>query len=503
MGLCSSRRRKDFRFELSWEPLGRLAQPPLLTNGVRFVRNHDTVKNHGFGICWSDDTTKARDILGLAWAFTLSLSGGTCLVWKDDAELVPVHYGVRFRNIMEGTHSAHYILWSHQLGVPPVVAVLRGNAGFALINFSDDWIGKSYVRLQAGDDQPQLEGEYEELQFGFTVRIDASQHVVEWGDSGGTGIDIGKRTVLFFVKKGLHRFERGSSASTVYHAFHEPFATISRHLAELSSAGFDAVQLSPAQASQRGNAWWTRYQPKSYRKIEGLGSIDDLDELCWHARSHGLLVIADVVFNHAQVVGSCAEWREAQHHWGRRERMLQRLDRACENLNRDHYEEWNEMNGPDWDNHNRTRYWGCGEWSTFKPCDDVFREHEFHLNTLLSCGVTGFRFDAVKHMEPHTVQHYMDFLRANADNPFTYMEILASHENIQQEYCHLAPSTDFGYAYFLNGVFADLQRSQAIRLRSGLPGKIILLALACVIYMSINVPKLNDLYDDAKAKLII
>lgn len=501
MGHFSSRRSTAFDPEL-WKSLGRLVQPPLLAGGVRFVRNHDSVMNGNMGIHWCEDEPRDRDILGLAWAFTLALSGGICLVWKDDAELVPVQHGVKFRSIMESTYSPHYILWNHQLGLPPIVAVLRGNAGFALFNLSDTWMRKADICLKSDTEQPQLEGEYQELQFGFSVLIDSTQCLVKWGSAGRRGIEIGERTALFFVKKELLS-HRGSNVSTVYHAFHEPFTKICQRFYQLSSIGFDAVQLSPAQASHPGGGWWHRYQPRSYRRIEGLGSIDDLKRLCWEARNHGLFVIADVVFNHAQVVGSCSEWRAAQHSQAKDQQMLERLDWACENLKREHYEEWNEMNGSHWDNQNRTRYWGCGEWSTFRPCDAVFREHEFHLLALLSCGVCGFRFDAAKHMEPDTVQHYMDFLHANSNDHFAYMEVLTQDASMQHAYSHLGASTDFAYTYFLHGVFANLPGCGR---RTMVSGKFLVLALAFIVYMCMPVFDLHNFnvaYQKAKAKVCI
>lgn len=65
--------------------------------------------------------------------------------------------------------------------------------------------------------------------------------------------------------------------------------------------GYDAVQISPVQKSI-GNEWWARYQPVSHEHIEGLGSENDLRELCRKAQEIDIIIVADVVFNHVSTI---------------------------------------------------------------------------------------------------------------------------------------------------------------------------------------------------------
>jgi len=281
------------------------------------------------------------------------------------------------------------------------------------------------------------------------------------------------RTALFFIAKDLRSKAEASTSSasngakvsnprTIYHAFQERFAGLhsgeeTPPLCELKEAGYDAVQLSPAHSCVEGDEWWRRYQPKSYRAIHGLGSEADLRTLCAAARKNDVLVVADLVFNHAQVVASCDEWRAAERNATKHEKLLSRLDGACENLTREHYEEWHEMSGIHWDNANRTTWWGQGEWSTFRPCKEVFQEHYHHLQALIACGVQGFRFDAAKHMEPDTLRKYFDFLKMKATTGFfAYMEVLSGDPDMQKAYTHLGPTTDFVFSYYLHSVFSAL-----------------------------------------------
>lgn len=119
--------------------------------------------------------------------------------------------------------------------------------------------------------------------------------------------------------------------------------------------GFDAVQISPAQKSKsglsvlrnrsfssvfllskstfgrflgrfnKGHEWWTRYQPLDYCELSGLGSFEELKELCRAASELQVTVIGDVVFNHMLVVAPCAEWRSAQADGQRLRELQERL----------------------------------------------------------------------------------------------------------------------------------------------------------------------------------
>jgi hypothetical protein len=112
---------------------------------------------------------------------------------------------------------------------------------------------------------------------------------------------------------------------TIFHAFNWRLGTIVHRLQHLQEHGYDAVQISPVQKSI-GDEWYARYQPVSYEHIEGLGSKEDLMSLCAQARRKGMIVIADLVFNHMAVIASRNEWLHAQHDQGKRVRLPARLE---------------------------------------------------------------------------------------------------------------------------------------------------------------------------------
>ncbi|CAJ1414023.1 unnamed protein product [Effrenium voratum] len=235
----------------------------------------------------------------------------------------------------------------------------------------------------------------------------------------------------------------------IFHAFNWKFCDVQKKAAMVAALGFDAVQLSPAQRSIEGDQWWTRYQPVKYEEIHGLGSEQDLRNCCKACEKAGLLVFGDLVFNHMQVVASCEEWRKAQQDDGVMEILQRRLSQKLgPTFDRDDFQwPWYPLEGDDWDSDKRMEGWGCGEWSELKGgAPKVVAVHNAHMAKLKSCGISGFRFDAAKHMRPQHIADYVD----KAD-VYAYGEVLSIDPTMQQEYTegvHLTtgeqfPTTDF------------------------------------------------------------
>jgi len=257
---------------------------------------------------------------------------------------------------------------------------------------------------------------------------------------------------VLWESEGSADFLEGPSA--VFHAFHWPFREVQKWSEKIAEGGFDAVQLSPAQRSIPGNEWWTRYQPVRYEDIHGLGSEDDLRAACEACKKVGMQVMGDLVFNHMKVVAGCDEWRRAQHDHGHLEHLKRRLS---ENLgptfNRNDFQwPWFPLEGEEWDGPNRMEGWGCGEWSELKGgSEKVVAVHAAHVEKLKSCGVSGFRFDAAKHMRPEHIKTYVS--RAGT---YAFGEVLSVDPSMQKEYtagCATNgspfPTTDFLLACWL------------------------------------------------------
>jgi len=236
--------------------------------------------------------------------------------------------------------------------------------------------------------------------------------------------------------------------TTVYHAFNQRFHEVKGKLDSLASV-YDGVQISPAQKSIGGHQWWGRYQPVDHCVIDGLGSKEELADLCRHAKDKGIRIIADVVFNHMSVIAHRGDWQRAQRDQRFNEELLHRLDTHFPGLTRDDFHPWKDMMGDDWDNENRFEGWGAGEWSDLKPTEKVLLRHQKHIDMLLEAGVTGFRFDAAKHIRPRTLRAYVDYIRQICKDAYIYLEVLSPDPEQHAPFLGWADTTDFQFCFDL------------------------------------------------------
>lgn len=160
----------------------------------------------------------------------------------------------------------------------------------------------------------------------------------------------------------------------------------------LGPAGYTAAQVSPPNEHITGPAWWTRYQPVSYKIESRSGTREEFAEMVRRCAAAGVGIYADAITNHMAgfpkgvgVAGS--EYSEYSypvpysyddfHHCGHNDE-----DRIT------NYQDLAEI---------QTCQLGTlDDLDTGKP--DVQQKLAAYLNDLLSLGVAGFRMDAVKHI---------------------------------------------------------------------------------------------------------
>jgi len=183
----------------------------------------------------------------------------------------------------------------------------------------------------------------------------------------------------------------------------------------LGPAGYTAVQISPPQEHIQGPAWWTRYQPVSY-KIESRGGtraeFEDMVQRCANA---GVDIYADAITNHMAgfdsgtgIAGSAFSEFDYPvpygyddfHHCGRNEdgRIV------------DYQDLWEVQH---------CQLGTLDDLDTGKP--SVQEKIATYLNDLLSLGVAGLRMDAVKHV-PHDEVHAV--LQLVDGDPLVYQEVI-------------------------------------------------------------------------------
>jgi len=183
----------------------------------------------------------------------------------------------------------------------------------------------------------------------------------------------------------------------------------------LGPAGYAAVQISPPNEHVTGPAWWTRYQPVSYKIESRGGTRAEFVDMVGRCKDAGVDIYADAITNHmagfdkgSGVAGSnYSEFSypvpydfDDFHHCGRYDD-----DRI-----RDYQDLWEIQN---------CQLGKLDDLDTGKP--SVQGKIAAYLNDLLGLGVAGFRMDAVKHMahdEVHAILQLVD------GNPFVFQEVI-------------------------------------------------------------------------------
>ena len=212
----------------------------------------------------------------------------------------------------------------------------------------------------------------------------------------------------------------------ILHAWNWKLNDIKSRLASIKAAGYGAVQISPMQPKVDKNSysnentwsqWWKLYQPLAFKIAENdesfLGTKSDLTALCAEAKKQNIKIVVDVVSNH--LAGSDNNYNSQVytkyplHSYGATN------DNSVQAVVQGH------IGLPDLDT------------STTQVQQDVLSM----LKSYIDCGVSGFRFDAAKHIEtpddgayaseywPTVLNGTTTYAKSKGlDEPYYYGEIL-------------------------------------------------------------------------------
>jgi len=215
----------------------------------------------------------------------------------------------------------------------------------------------------------------------------------------------------------------------------------------LGPAGYTAVQISPPNEHIQGPAWWTRYQPVSYKIESRNGTRAQFTDMVARCNAAGVDIYVDAVINHMAgfpkgvgVAGSqYSEYNypavpydaDDFHHCGRNDdgRIV------------DYQDLWEIQT---------CQLGTLDDIDTGKP--EVQAKIAAYLNDLLNLGVKGFRLDAVKHIdhdELHAILQQVD------GDPFIYQEVIdRGGEPISaMNYVRDGKVTEFKYAGMIVDAF--------------------------------------------------
>lgn len=186
---------------------------------------------------------------------------------------------------------------------------------------------------------------------------------------------------------------------TILQAWDWSISTIMTNLDDIEAAGYGAIQVSPLQARDYvyGNAWteewWKLYQPHGFSvntsSSHALGTKAELADLCAAAKAKGIKIVMDVVLNHLS--GSYG-YLNFDGPVGTYESEIY-----------NHPDTYRHNYGKiDWGNLNQEMLLKGAQGDYPDLCTEnphVMGRALSLLKEYLDCGVTGFRFDAAKHIE--------------------------------------------------------------------------------------------------------
>ena len=195
-----------------------------------------------------------------------------------------------------------------------------------------------------------------------------------------------------------------AKADVIYQAFDEPFQQVINKLPKLTEQGYTHIQVSPPQKSNDSKKWWGRYQPIDFTVLESpLGNEKDLKELIDAAHEQGEKIIIDVVINHMANQPPYSDNLQYP-----RFSPQDFHPKTCINNYEDRYQV--------------THGWlGCNLPDLNTESEYVREQGKQYLQKLLALGADGFRFDAIKHIEP---EYFEDVLQVVPSDKYLYGELI-------------------------------------------------------------------------------
>ena len=198
------------------------------------------------------------------------------------------------------------------------------------------------------------------------------------------------------------------SRKIIFQSLNWKIKDVNNHLEEIKEVGFNTIQLSPLQGIKENNYdFWVYYQPINYKIGNNLGDKNDLIELCKKANNLGIKIIVDVVFHHV------ANYRNND--------INSLVDKEILSI-KDLWYQTSFYNIQNYDNDYECTHYSLGGLPALNLSSKELRKLQFnYLKELVECGVSGFRFDAMKHLasENNYFQEMKDFIGQNIiDNSY-------------------------------------------------------------------------------------
>jgi len=241
------------------------------------------------------------------------------------------------------------------------------------------------------------------------------------------------------------------------HLFEWPWSDIATECEQfLGPKGFTGVQISPPNEHISGDAWWTRYQPVTYKLISRSGSEEQFVDMVNRCKKVGVGIYADAVINH--IAASSGTSIAGSHYGGRSTPIYSQNDMhhndgdTSQNCQISNYaDKWNVQ---------YCDLVGLPDLCT--SCDYVQKTVSDYLNHMGSIGIAGFRIDAAKHQDAGELSQLLNRVNGNL---WKFGEVISgANEAVQPKmYTSFIDVTEFNYFRKLAANFLDEGKLQYLK----------------------------------------
>ena len=221
--------------------------------------------------------------------------------------------------------------------------------------------------------------------------------------------------------EGEYNLAKNIQDGVILHAWTWSYNTIKDNLKNIAEAGFSTVQTSPVQQPKSYNAssgvtntWWKLYQPVSFTVGDAwLGSKEELTSLCAEAKNYGIKIICDIVVNH---MANDTDFEGHFHEIGEYEpEIYANIGKYFHPYTKD-----GEDFGTDDTNVEALTQGSLSGLPDLNTSEEYVQERVLSLlKECVDCGVSGFRFDAAKHIETPDDGAYASDFWPNVLDPTT------------------------------------------------------------------------------------
>ncbi len=228
--------------------------------------------------------------------------------------------------------------------------------------------------------------------------------------------------------------------TTFVHLFEWNWQDIAQECEDyLGPKGYAAIQVSPPNEHILGDQWWTRYQPVSYQLESRGGNRAQFIDMVNRCKAVGVDIYVDALLNHMAAGSGTGTAGNSFGNKNFPNYSPQDFHSTCPITN--YGNRWQVQN---------CELVGLADLDTGAPY--VQETLAGYLNELIDIGVTGFRFDASKHMAVGDIQGILSKVNGS---PLVFQEVIdqGGEPITSNEYQGAGLVTEFKYSTQLGNVF--------------------------------------------------